>query len=136
MTLVRSWSRSTEVTPAHGAVADAVDTGVLRVCDDMTVEVALSVMAGAGAGHLVVGDDDGPRTQPVTLGQLTAVRDSPAYTDRLQLRDILHGGEPSGSPAVPTTAEAEHAALGRRLAAPPVVEDQDNARGALALAAH
>ncbi|MFF5718285.1 hypothetical protein [Streptomyces buecherae] len=135
MTLVRSRSRSTDVTPAHGTAADAVDTGAPRVCDDMTVEVALSVMAGARTGHLVVGDDDGPRTQLVTLGQLTAVRDSPAYTDRLQLRDILDGDGPAGSPAVPTTVEAGHAAPGGRLAAPPVVEDQDTARGALALAA-
>ncbi|MEU3960328.1 CBS domain-containing protein [Streptomyces buecherae] len=135
MTLVRVQSRSTEVTPAHGTVADAMDTGAPRVCDDMTVEVALSVMAGARTGHLVVCDDDGPRTQLVTLGQLTAVRDSPAYTDRVQLRDILHVDGPV-TPAVPTTVEAGHVGSDRRLAAPPVVEDQGNARGVLALAAH
>ncbi|MBI0384844.1 hypothetical protein JBE27_53450, partial [Streptomyces albiflaviniger] len=49
-------------------------------------------------------------TQLVTQAQPTAVRDSPAYTDRVQLRDILSGGGPSTSP-VTTTAEAEHAAL-------------------------
>ncbi|MFE5163302.1 CBS domain-containing protein [Streptomyces sp. NPDC056697] len=131
MTLVQMQPRSTNVTPAHQTAADAMDTGALQVCDDMTIEVALSVMAGARTGHLFVCDNDGLCTQLVTQAQLTAVRDSPAYTDRVQLRDILDGGGPFTSP-VTTTAEAEHAVLGRRLAALPVVEDQDSARGVLA----
>nr|WP_055598347.1 CBS domain-containing protein [Streptomyces aureus] len=72
----------------HRTEADAVDTAGPRVCDDMTVEVALSVMVGARTGHLLVCDHDGVRTGLVTEAQLAAVRDSPAYTDRLQLRDI------------------------------------------------
>ncbi|MFG2582112.1 CBS domain-containing protein [Streptomyces malaysiensis] len=131
MTLVQMQPPSTNVTPAHQTAADAMDTGALQVCDDMTIEVALSVMAGARTGHLFVCDNDGLCTQLVTQAQLTAVRDSLAYTDRVQLRDILDGGGPFTSP-VTTTAEAEHAALDRRLAALPVVEDQDSARGVLA----
>ncbi|MBI0315929.1 MULTISPECIES: CBS domain-containing protein [Streptomyces violaceusniger group] len=131
MTLVQMQPRSTNVTQAHQTAADAVDTGPLQVSDDMTIEVALSVMAGARTGQLFVCDNDGPCTQLVTRAQLTAVRDSPAYTDRVQLRDILSGGGPSTSP-VTTTAEAEHAALDRRYVALPVVEDQDSARGVLA----
>ncbi|AUA11617.1 hypothetical protein GTZ89_00250 [Streptomyces sp. SID8382] len=131
MTLVQMQSPSTNVTPAHQTAADAMDAGALQVCDDMTIEVALSVMAGARTGHLFVCDNDGLCTQLVTQAQLTAVRDSLAYTDRVQLRDILDGGGPFTSP-VTTTAEAEHAALDRRLAALPVVEDQDSARGVLA----
>ncbi|MCQ8832341.1 CBS domain-containing protein [Streptomyces malaysiensis] len=130
MTLVQMQPPS-NVTPAHQTAADAMDTGALQVCDDMTIEVALSVMAGARTGHLFVCDNDGLCTQLVTQAQLTAVRDSLAYTDRVQLRDILDGGGPFTSP-VTTTAEAEHAALDRRLAALPVVEDQDSARGVLA----
>ncbi|MGP3945100.1 MULTISPECIES: CBS domain-containing protein [Streptomyces] len=131
MTLVQMQPRSTNVTPTHQTAADAMDTGALQVCDDMTIEVALSVMAGARTGHLFVCDNDGLCTQLVTQAQLTAVRDSPAYTDRVQLRDIPDGGGPFTSP-VTTTAEAEHAALDRRLAALPVVEDQDSTRGVLA----
>lgn len=131
MTLVQMQPPSTNVTPAHQTAADAMDTGALQVCDDMTIEVALSVMAGARTGHLFVCDNDGLCTQLVTQAQLTAVRDSLAYTDRVQLRDILDGSGPFTSP-VTTTAEAEHAALDRRLAALPVVEDQDSARGVLA----
>ncbi|MEV8535764.1 hypothetical protein [Streptomyces sp. NPDC051211] len=54
----------------------------------MTVEVALSVMAGARTEHLLVCDDDGRRTGLVTRAQLGAVRDGAAYTDRVRLRDI------------------------------------------------
>nr|WP_244177670.1 CBS domain-containing protein [Streptomyces atriruber] len=62
-----------------------------RVWDDMTVEVALSVMAGARVGHLLVCDEDGMRTGLITLARLTAVRDSSGYTDRIRLRDISGG---------------------------------------------
>ncbi|MET7695758.1 CBS domain-containing protein [Streptomyces sp. NPDC005483] len=60
-----------------------------RVCDDMTVEVALSLMAGARVDHLVLCDGDEQRTGLVTLAGLAGLRDSAAYTDRLQLRDVL-----------------------------------------------
>ncbi|MFF9481491.1 CBS domain-containing protein [Streptomyces sp. NPDC014733] len=133
MTLVQMQPRSTNVTPAPTTAADVMDADALQVCDDMIIEVALSVMAGARTGHLFVCDNDGLCAHLVTQVQLTAVRDSPAYTDRVQLRDILGGSGPFTSPLA-TTAEAEHAALGRRLAALPVVEDQDGARGVHALA--
>ena len=60
-----------------------------RVCDDMTVEVALSLMAGARVDHLVLCDGDEQRTGLVTLAGLAVLRDSAAYTDRLRLRDVL-----------------------------------------------
>lgn len=49
-----------------------MDTGGPQVCDDMTVEVALSVMAGARTGHLLVCDNDGLCTGLLTQAQLTA----------------------------------------------------------------
>jgi predicted transcriptional regulator len=63
-----------------------------RVWDDMTVEVALAVMAGARVGHLLVCDQDGRRTGRVTRAKLTAVRAGSAYTDRIRLRDLGDGG--------------------------------------------
>ncbi|MFJ9036999.1 CBS domain-containing protein [Streptomyces sp. NPDC102406] len=54
----------------------------------MTVEVALSVMAGARVGHLLVCDDDGRRTGLVTRARLAVVRDSSGYTDETRLRDV------------------------------------------------
>ncbi|MET7360471.1 CBS domain-containing protein [Streptomyces sp. NPDC005562] len=54
----------------------------------MTVEVALTVMAGARVGHLLVCDADSRRTGFVTRARLAAVRDGSGYTDRIRLRDI------------------------------------------------
>ena len=60
-----------------------------RVFDDMTVEVALSLMAGASVDHLVLCDGDEQRTGLVTLAGLAVLRDTATYTDRLRLRDVL-----------------------------------------------
>jgi CBS domain-containing protein len=59
-----------------------------RVRDDMTVEVALSLMAGARVDHLVLCDGDDQSTGLITLARLTALRAGPAYTDRVRLRDV------------------------------------------------
>ncbi|WP_329118760.1 CBS domain-containing protein [Streptomyces sp. NBC_01353] len=131
MTLVQMQPRSAGTTPVHRPEADAVDTGGPQVCDDMTVEVALSVMAGARTGHLLVCDNDGLCTGLVTQAQLSTVRDSSAYTDRLQLRDIAGDGGPLTSPANMIAEQAMHH---RRLATPSVVDEQDSAPGVLALA--
>ncbi|MEV1026284.1 CBS domain-containing protein [Streptomyces sp. NPDC050264] len=77
-------------TSTH-AVQEPTDDAGPRVWEDMTVEVALSVMAGAGVAHLLVCDDDGRRTALVTRTRLTAVRDGSGYTDRIRLRDITDG---------------------------------------------
>ncbi|MEU6995881.1 CBS domain-containing protein [Streptomyces sp. NPDC046465] len=63
-----------------------------QVWADMTVEVALCVMAGARVDHLLVCNEDGKRTDLVTWNRLSAVRDSSVYTDRIRLRDISDGG--------------------------------------------
>ncbi|APE22553.1 MULTISPECIES: CBS domain-containing protein [Streptomyces] len=98
MTLVQMQPRPTHgapaPVPAHPAVADAMATAGPLVCDDMTVEVALAVMAGAHTTHLLVCDSDDQCTGLVTRAQLTAVRESPTYTDRLQLRDLSGAGGP------------------------------------------
>ncbi|MFI0989372.1 hypothetical protein [Streptomyces exfoliatus] len=75
-------------------LAELADMAGLQVCDDMTVEVALSVMAGARTGHLLVCDNDGLRTGTVTRVQLAGVREGAAYTDRLRLRDVPGDGVP------------------------------------------
>ncbi|MGW7436896.1 CBS domain-containing protein [Streptomyces sp. NPDC054849] len=133
MTLVQMQSRSVSANPVHPVVVDAMEAAGPQVCDDMTVEVALSVMASARAGHLLVCDEDGLCTGLVTPAQLAAVRDSDAYTDRVRLRDVLGDRGPFASPAT-TRAEAEHAMRYRRLDALPVVDEQGGALGVLALA--
>ncbi|MEU9171276.1 CBS domain-containing protein [Streptomyces sp. NPDC048420] len=133
MTMVQMQPRSTGAAPVPRTVADGMDTPGPQVCDDMTVEVALSVMASARTGYLLVCDDDGVCTGILTQAQLTAVRGSSVYTDRVQLRDILVDRRPFASP-VTTMVEAEHAMRCRRLEALPVVDEHGNALGILALA--
>ncbi|KOG36583.1 MULTISPECIES: hypothetical protein [Streptomyces] len=100
MTPVRTQPRPTRPAPAHPTAADTMDVAGPQAGDDMTVEVALSVMAGARTGHLLVCDDD-LRIGLVTRAQLTTVRDSPARTDRLRLRDLSRDGGPLTSATAP-----------------------------------
>lgn len=91
--------RSVGALPLRGTVADVMDAAGPQVWYDMTVEVALSVMAAARAEHLVVCDEDARCVGLVTQARLTAVRDSSRYTDRLRLGDITDDSEPFVSPS-------------------------------------
>ncbi|MGI5368577.1 CBS domain-containing protein [Streptomyces sp. A244] len=73
----------TPVLTQHPATAHAP-----HIRDDMTVEVALSLMAGARVDHLVLCDGDDQSTGVITLARLTVLRDAPTYTDRVRLRDV------------------------------------------------
>ncbi|MEV6615741.1 CBS domain-containing protein [Streptomyces sp. NPDC051051] len=132
MTLVQTQPRPEDVNPVHRTVAEVMDAAGPQVCDDMSVEVALAVMAAARTGRLVVCDQDGQCTGLVTRTELAAVRDSSDYTDRVRLRDIL-GDHGSFASPVTTMAEAEHAMYTRHLGALPVVDEQGSALGVLAL---
>jgi CBS domain-containing protein len=132
LTLVQMQPRSTTAGPAHRTVAEAMNAAGPQVCDDMTVEVALAVMASARTERLLVRDDDGVCTGLVTQAQLTVARDSTTYTDRVQLRDLLGDSEPCTSP-VASIVEAEQAIHSRRLDALPVVDAHGRALGLLAL---
>lgn len=81
--------------PAPVTVVDDIEAYGPRVCDDMTVEVALAVMAGARVEYLTVCDRDDQSTGLITLVRLTVLRDSSTYTDRIRLRDVLDGSLPS-----------------------------------------
>ncbi|SNB89831.1 Predicted transcriptional regulator containing CBS domains [Streptomyces sp. PgraA7] len=114
-------------------MADTMDSAGPQVCDDMTVEVALSVMASARTGHLLVCDGSGRCTGLVTHAQLAAVRDGAAYSDRVRLRDILGDRGPFTSP-VTTVAEAGHMMRYSQVDALPVVDEHGSALGVFALA--
>jgi CBS domain-containing protein len=133
LTLVQMQPGPTSATPVHRTVADGMDAAGPQVCDDMTVEVALSVMTSARTGHLLVCDDSGLCTGLLTQAQLTAARDSSAYPDRVQLRDVLGDRGPFTSP-VTTMAEAEHAMRRSRIDALAVIDEHGSALGVLALA--
>ncbi|MGX1855453.1 CBS domain-containing protein [Streptomyces sp. NPDC055299] len=133
MTLVQMQPCSAHAAPVHRTVSDAMVTGGPQVCDDMTVEVALAVMASDRTGHLLVCDSGGLCTGLVTQTQLTAARDSSAYTDRVQLRDILGDRAPFTS-RVTTMTEAQNAVRYSRLDALPVIDEHGTALGVLPLA--
>ncbi|MFH8736060.1 CBS domain-containing protein [Streptomyces sp. NPDC017964] len=132
MTLVQMQPRPASTNPVHRKTVEARDAAGPQVCDDMSVEVALAVMAAARTGRLAVCDQDGQRTGLVTQVELAAVRDGSAYTDRVRLRDML-GDHGSFTSPVTGAAEAEHAMRGLRLGALPVVDEQGSALGVLAL---
>ncbi|MDJ0382488.1 CBS domain-containing protein [Streptomyces sp. G-G2] len=132
MTLVQAQPRSANANPVDRTVDDAMEAGP-QVCDDMTVAVALAVMASARADRLLVCDEYGVCGGLVTRAQLTDIRDSAAYTDQIRLRAVLGDRGPFTSPMT-TLAEAEHAMRYRKLAALPVVDEQGSALGVLALA--
>ncbi|MGW7202703.1 CBS domain-containing protein [Streptomyces sp. NPDC054837] len=132
MTLIQMQSRPASTDLTRRTVVEVMETGGPQVCDDMSVEVALSVMAAARTGRLLVCDQDGQCTGLVTQTELIAIRDSSAYTDRVRLRDILGDHGSSVSP-VTAAAEAEHTMRFLRLGAVPVVDEQGRALGVLAL---
>ncbi|MEU4996021.1 CBS domain-containing protein [Streptomyces sp. NPDC021622] len=131
MTLVQMQPRPASAHPAQNTV-EARDVAGPQVWDDMSVEVALSVMTAARTGRLVVCDQDGQRTDLVTQAELTAAREHSAYTDRIRLRDII-GDQGAPISPVSTASDAEHAMRSRRLGALPAVEGRGSALGVLSL---
>lgn len=132
MTLVHTQSRPADADSVHRTAVEVMDAAGPQVCDDMSVEVALAVMAAARTVRLVVCDQDGQCTGLVTRTELAAVRDSSDYTDRVRVRDIL-GDHGSFASPVTTMAEAEQAMRNRRLGVLPVVDEQGSALGVIAL---
>ncbi|MEU1038326.1 CBS domain-containing protein [Streptomyces sp. NPDC005551] len=92
--MVDTQSRPTDCAVGHTAAPQEASAPHVR--DDMTVEVALSVMASARTGHLLICDEDDQLTGRVTRARLTIVRESPGYTDRVRLRDVCedHASRP------------------------------------------
>ncbi|MGK5533253.1 CBS domain-containing protein [Streptomyces sp. URMC 129] len=112
---------------------DALGSVGPRVWEDMTVDVALSVLDGARVGHLIICDGDGRCTGLVTRAQLTVTAGDPWYAERTRLRDIVHDQGPFTRSATPLH-DAERAMRDRRLCDSPVVDDDGYALGVLALA--
>lgn len=96
----------------------------------MTVDVALSVLIGARATHLLLQDDDGRCSGLVTRAQLTALRAGSSYSDRTRLRDMPLERGPFTSSAS-ALSDAEAAMRVRTLEASPVVDEQGYALGVL-----
>lgn len=107
MTLIQMQPRTADANPVHSTAVAVMDAAGPQVCDDMSVEVALALMAAARTGRLLVCDQDDQPVGLVTRADLTTVRDSGARTDRVRLRDLrgFHGSftPPSTTMAKPST---------------------------------
>ena len=93
MTSAQTQYRVAHLVPM--TMVDDIEPYGPRVPDDMTVEVALAVMAGARVEYLTVCDGDDQSTGSITLARLAALRASATYTDRIRLRDVLDGSLPA-----------------------------------------
>ncbi|MFF3322781.1 CBS domain-containing protein [Streptomyces sp. NPDC002889] len=115
-----------------GSAGDVMGPLGPQVCDDMMVDVALSVLVSARSGHLIICDQDGRCTGLVTRAQLENHRRDSWYTERTRLRDIVHDRAPFTSSATPVRT-AERAMRDRQLEASPVVDGEGCTIGVLAL---
>ncbi|MEU4499610.1 CBS domain-containing protein [Streptomyces sp. NBC_00210] len=112
--------------------ADVMTSHGPQVGDDMIVDVALSVLIGAGVGHVIVRGDDDRCAGLVSRAQLTAYRSGSWYSEDTRLRDIVHDRGPFTLPET-SLPEAEYAMRARDLGASPVVDEDGYILGVLAL---
>ncbi|MFF9866376.1 CBS domain-containing protein [Streptomyces sp. NPDC013953] len=119
------------MTRPPSTVRDAMGPKGPQAGDDMILDLALSVLAAARTGHLVVCDADGRVTGLVSRTQLTAHPAGTRYTDLTRLRDIAHDRGPFTS-ALTALPVAERAMRGRTQQASVVVDDDGYAVGILA----
>lgn len=78
--------QSSEPTAGHDMASPEPQVG-----DDMTVDVALSVLIAARVRHLLVHNEDGGYVGSLNRDQLTAHRRGAWYTEHTRLRDIVRG---------------------------------------------
>ncbi|MGW1490375.1 CBS domain-containing protein [Streptomyces sp. NBC_00191] len=112
--------------------SDAMTAPGPQVGDDMIVDVALSVLIGAGVGHLIIRGEDDRCAGLVSRAQLTAYRGGSWYTEDTRLRDIVHDRGPF-TLSETSLPEAEYAMRARSLGSSPVVDEEGYILGVLAL---
>lgn len=103
-----------------------------QVGDDMIVDVALSVLIGAGADHLLVRDEDGRCTGLITRSQMAVHHHGSWYTEETRLRDLIYDRGPFTSPVM-SAHDAERAMRRRALCATPVIGEDGHALGVVVL---
>jgi CBS domain-containing protein len=116
---------------ARSTARDAMAPPGPQVADDMTVDIALSVLISARVEHLLVHDEDGRCAGLVTRAQLIAHRGGAWYREQTRLREIFHNRGPFTLGAAPVR-EADSAMRDRMLGASPVVDEDGYALGILA----
>ena len=122
---------ATETTGRGDRTArDAMTAAGPQLPDDTEIDVALSVLAGAGVDHLLVRDDDGMCSGLVTRADLAAHRAGSWFREETRLRDIVHDRGPFTA-ADTALGTADGAMRDRMLGASPVVDAQGYALGVL-----
>lgn len=129
MTLIQSPRRSDR---SGLTAADAMTSPGPQIGDDMTVDVALSVLISSRVQRLLVHDEDGRHIGSITQAQLTAHRSGAWYTEHGRLRDIAHDVGPFTSPGTPLR-DADSAMRDRKQEASPVIDDEGYLLGVLTL---
>ncbi|WP_406477725.1 CBS domain-containing protein [Streptomyces platensis] len=114
------------------AAGDVMTSPGPQVGDDMIVDLALSVLIGARADHLLVRDEDGRCTGLITRSQMTAHHQGSWYTEETRLRDIAYDRGPFTSPVM-SVHDAERAMRQRALRASPVIGEDGHALGIVVL---
>ncbi|MFI2347539.1 CBS domain-containing protein [Streptomyces sp. NPDC019443] len=130
MTLILTQPRQTDRIGL--TAADAMTSPGPQVGDDMIVDVALSVLIGAGVGHLIVRGEDDRCAGLVSRAQLTAYRSGSWYAEDTRLRDIVHDRGPF-TLSETSLHEADYAMRARKLGASPVVDEDGYILGVLTL---
>ncbi|GGR48397.1 CBS domain-containing protein [Streptomyces netropsis] len=130
MTLILAEPMLTDGTTL--TAGDAMASPGPQVGEDMVVDLALSVLIGAGVRHLLVWDEDGRCAGLVTRAQLTAHRSGSWYAESTRLRDVGYDRGPFTASDAPLP-HAERALRARALDASPVIDGDGYALGILAL---
>lgn len=116
--------------PWNRTARDAMAFPGPQVSHDTTIDVALSVLAGAGVEHLLIRDDDGVCSGLVTRAELTARRAGSWFLEETRLRDVTHDKGPftAADTALDT---ADTAMRDRMLEVSPVIDAHGFALGVL-----
>ncbi|MFD5086061.1 CBS domain-containing protein [Kitasatospora sp. NPDC058201] len=118
--------------PAATTVRDLMTHPELQISDDVMLDVAIHILHGSGADHLLVRDDDGRCAGLLTRRHLAPFQAHSRTTARTPVRDIVLDRAPFATAAMPA-ATAAAAMRARGLAVWPVVDHDGHAIGLLSV---
>ncbi|GGV49898.1 hypothetical protein GCM10010495_79570 [Kitasatospora herbaricolor] len=113
-------------------VRDLMTHAEFQISDDVMLDVAIHILHGTGADHLLLRDDDGRCAGLLTRRQLAPFQAHSRSTARTPVRDIVLDRAPFATPDMPA-ATAAVAMRARGLAVWPVVDHDGHTVGLLAL---
>ncbi len=112
------------------AVRDLMTGPELQISDDVMLDMAIHILNGSGADHLLVRDEDGRCAGLLTRLHLAPFRNRTRSTERTPVRDIAFDRAPFAT-ADMLAASAVSAMRARGLAVWPVVDPDGHAIGLL-----